>query len=289
MNFPVRKTLPYLAALALVTAAPAQTMGPEVQELSLERQLALSTTLGTASLNVPADKLQAVTSGALEVRERLIYNPGGATLTSTIFAVQTGSPLPTPINADLSSQILGVYTLSVEKLYSTTKPKGALAFVGTVTGASGNGVLGDMMGAPFVVSLGYTQAEDGKSTVSDVVHVMAGRVVAYTKDAAGTLTIPKPTTPPTEAEGPQISVVAPTNTVDRQIVLDASGTTDASGTSLSFVWKNVNKSSVILNPNTAIATVQFTEGLGDYIFELTVTNGNGTKATKTVTVSYWGR
>jgi hypothetical protein len=43
------------------------------------------------------------------------------------------------------------------------------------------------------------------------------------------------------------------------------------------------------NQNTAMATVQFGEGFGDYTFEVTVTNGAGTSAKKTVTITYLGR
>ena len=89
--------------------------------------------------------------------------------------------------------------------------------------------------------------------------------------------------------GPQIVISAPSNIVSKQISLDASQTTDASGTSLSFVSKTVNKSAILLNPNTAVATVQFSESPGDYTFELNVTNGNGLSAKKSATVTYFGR
>ncbi|MFN0106275.1 MAG: PKD domain-containing protein [Bryobacteraceae bacterium] len=275
------------ALLAVTLPVTAQTTGPVVTELSLERQLALPTTLTSTDLVLPDDKVQGITSGALEIRERLIYNPSGATLTSTIFVVQTGSPLPTPLNANLSGFILGVYTLNIEKIYSTTKPKNSLAFTGTVSSSSGGGVLGDVAGTPFSVSFAYT--DDTPAKIIDLVHLMAGRVVVYTKDAAGTVVIPKPVTPPAPGQGPEIVISAPTVTIDLQIALDASKTTDASGTSLTFAWKSIGKSAAVLNPNTAVATVQFGEGLGDYVFEVTVTNGNGVSAKKTVTVTYLGR
>jgi hypothetical protein len=101
--------------------------------------------------------------------------------------------------------------------------------------------------------------------------------------------VPKapPVTPP--GVGPQVVIVAPANTTDSQIVLDATKTTDASGTTLTFAWKSTGKTSAILNPNSALATVQFGEGMGDYTFELTVTNGNGVSVKQLVTVTYYGR
>jgi len=276
-----------LAVCILTLPVSAQTTGPAVTELLLERQITLPATLTSTDLVLPNDKLQAVTTGAFEVRERFVFNPNGASLTSTIFVVQTGSPLPTPINASLNDAILGVFSLSIDKIYSTTAPRNSLAFTGTVGSASAGGVLGNVVGMPFSVSFGYTN--DTPAKIVDLVHVIAGRVVIYSKDAKGTLVVPKPVTPPAPGEGPQINITAPTNTIDQQINLDASKTTDASGTSLTFVWKNINKSAAILNPNTAIATVQFGEGLGDYTFEVTVTNGNGASAKKSVTITYLGR
>jgi len=209
-------------------------------------------------------------------------------MTSTLFVVQPGSVLPTPINANLTGFVIGVYTLNVEKIYSTTAPKNSLAFVGTVSGSSVPGILGNVTGMPFSVSMAYSN--DTPAKVTDVVHLIAGRVVAYTKDAAGTLVAPQvtpPVAPP--GTGPQIVIVAPGSTVDYQVVLDASQTTDGSGTSLSYAWRSVGKSSAILNPNTSVATVQFGEGQGEYTFEVKVTNGNGIFATKLVTISYFGR
>ncbi|MBI2685000.1 MAG: hypothetical protein HYX27_01695 [Acidobacteria bacterium] len=287
MKRTMRLVVPALALLSTAMSGAAQTAAPTVTELSLERQLVLATTLASSDLALPADKVQGIESGAFEVRERLIFNPTGATVTSTIFVVQTGSPLPTPLNANLSGMVLGSYSLGIEKTYITTTPKNSLAFAGTVQSASNGGVLGNVTGLPFYLSLAYT--DDAPAKVADVTEVIAGRVAAYTKAASGTLTIPKPPQPPTAGEGPQIVISAPAITVDRQIALDASKTTDSSGTTLTFAWKAVNKTAVLLNPNTAVATVQFSEGRGDYTFEVTVTNGKGVSAKKTVTVTYLGR
>lgn len=265
------------ALLAAILSLSAQA----VNELALERQLTPENTLTATPLALP--------EGAFEIRERLIYNPSGATLTSTIFTVQPGAPLPTPLNASLAGAVLGVYTLNVEKVFVTAKPFPAVAFTGTVSGSSGAGVLGDVFGLPFMVSFGYKHLEGNNAEALGLTHTIAGRVTAFSTTAAGTLVIPRPPAPPANPTGPQIVISAPFNTVSRQIELDASKTTDDSGTSLTFTWRNVNKSAVLLNPNTPVVGVQFTEGPGDYFFEVTVTNGNGQTAKKTVTVIYLGR
>ncbi|MBL8236973.1 MAG: hypothetical protein JNM66_06115 [Bryobacterales bacterium] len=263
------------AILAALFPLYAQT----VSELVLERVLTPETVLATASYSLPP--------GAFELRERLIYNPSGATLTSTVFTVQPGSPLPTPLNASLSGSVLGVYTLAVEKLFLTTRPLNSASFIGTVAGSSGSGIFGNVNGMPFTVSMGFTG--ETPTRVSDLLHVIAGRVALYSASAAGTLVIPRPPAPPENPAGPKIVLSVPANTVSRQIELDASKSTDDSGTSLTFSWRNVNKSAVLLNPNTATAQVQFTEGPGDYTFEVTVTNGNGQSAKQAVTITYFGR
>ena len=265
------------ALLAAILPLSAQA----VNELVLERPLTPETTLAATPLFLPP--------GAFEIRERLIYNPSGATLTSTVFTVQPGSPLPTPLNASLAGAVLGVYTLNVEKVFVTAKPFPAVAFTGTVSGASGSGVLGDVFGLPFMVSFGFKHNEGNNAEALGLTHTIAGRVTAYSPSAAGRLVIPRPPAPPENPTGPQIVIAAPANTVSKQIDLDASKTTDDSGTSLTFAWRNVNKSAVLLNLNTPVASVQFTEGPGDYIFEVTVTNGNGQVAKKSVTVVYLGR
>ncbi len=288
MSQPEKPFLRALAAIAVSLPLLAQTTMPPqiVTDLSLERRLTLSNALTSTDLTFAPDRLQSINSGALELRERLIYNPTAGTLTSTIFTVLSGSPAFS-IDANITSGIVGQYTLNIEKTYSVTKPRNILAFTGTVSSSSPNGVLGDVSGAPFSVSMVYTN--DTPPKIIDLVVVIAGRVVEYSKDATGTLNLPKPITPVTPPTGAQINISAPTVTTDRQISLDASKTTDASNTSLTYVWKNVNKSAAILNPNTSVAIVQFSEGFGDYIFELTVTNGNGVVTKKTVTISYLGR
>lgn len=281
---------PVFAALALTAASipgMAQSTGPVITELVIERQVKIATTLTTKDIALPAEMAQGILSGALDVRERLIYNPSGATLTSTLFAVQPGAPMPTPINANLTGTVLGIYTLNVEKIYSTNSPQNSVAFTGTVSGSSIGGVLGNVARLPFSVSMAYS--DDTPAKLSDVVYVIAGRVVVYSPDAFGTFIVPKPPAPPTNPAGPQIVIVAPGLTVDSQVTLDASKTTDDSGTSLTFMWRSLNKTAVVLNPNTAVATIQFSEGKGVYSFELTVTNGKGVSAKQIVTVNYFGR
>lgn len=273
--------------LFVLGAAFSQSTPAVVNELFLERALTPATLIPSAPLTMPGRLQQGLADGSMELRERLIYDATGNNLQSLLFVVQSGEPMPAPINAFLADSVVGRYTMSIEKLTGTKVPQKTLAFTGVITSGQSNQALGDVLGAPYFLSLSYTGDTDAKP--ADIVHVVAGRVVVYSKTAAGKLAVPKEPAPPNPNAGPQIVVIAPANTVSRQVQLDASGTTDSSGTPLRFNWRATNKTAVVLNPATATPTVQFSEGPGEYTFELTVTNGNNISAVKVVSVYYFGR
>lgn len=276
-----------ILSLFVLGAAFSQPAPAVVNELFLERALTPSTLIPSAPLTIPPRLQQGLADGSMELRQRIIYDPTGNNLQALFFVVQSGEPMPAPINAFLADSVVGRYTMSIEKLTGTKVPQKTLAFTGAITSGQSNQALGDVTGAPYFLSMSYTGDTDAKP--ADIVHVVAGRVVVYSKTAAGKLAVPKEPTPPNPNAGPQIVVVAPANTVAREIQLDASGTTDSSGTPLRFNWRATNKTAVVLNPATAVATVQFSEGPGEYTFELIVTNGNNVSATKFVSVYYFGR
>jgi hypothetical protein len=105
--------------------------------------------------------------------------------------------------------------------------------------------------------------------------------VIVTKQATVTVnSATGPGTPPTIviAGGPHIF------TKQSQIVLDASGTTNAGGGKLTFQWSGP-ANLTITNGNTA--TPSLTPGFySDYTVTLTVTNSQGVSSTATVLVSF---
>ena len=167
---------------------------PNVVSFTIERTVMPSDTETTYDSSIPATILASLASGALEIRERLIYNPQANTLTSTIFLVQPGSPIPTPGSVDISSMTLASYTISVDRTYTSCSPFPSLMFVGSITSsspgaASLNGTYNlAFSGTPATVSIGYTT--DNPPLINNVVTLIAGIAVSYSATANGSVTFP---------------------------------------------------------------------------------------------------
>lgn len=76
------------------------------------------------------------------------------------------------------------------------------------------------------------------------------------------------------------------DTIYRQITLDGSKSVDPKGRPLTYQWRLLEKTAVILSPNEAVTRVQLGEQFGPYTFELKVTNADGVSSTTTVTVNF---
>ena len=99
-----------------------------------------------------------------------------------------------------------------------------------------------------------------------------------------------PVIPP--VTNPTSAVANPKNaTVTTTIVLDGSASIASDGKPLTYSWKSApgGKNASIVNATSVNPLVQFTEGYGNYIFELTVTDSTGIQAKDTTTILYIGR
>lgn len=76
------------------------------------------------------------------------------------------------------------------------------------------------------------------------------------------------------------------DTLFRDLTLDGSKSFDPKGRPLTYKWRLLEKTAVILDPNAAVTRVQLGESFGPYTFELTVTNVDGVTATSTITINY---
>lgn len=273
-----------------------EVQGGKVNAFRIERRVPLTAFSTTQTPDVPPDLLAAITSGALEVRERLFYNPQSNVLTSTWFTQAPAATFPTPLALDLTQSTVQVFSIDVTRILATQKPVNNVLFTGLVHSVDIPGPFGDFTGAPATVSAAYvaSETEGGLATISNVLLNIAGVFASYTQGGSGDIDI---TYPPTGGGGgggggeggPKADAGTGGTVVDYSIVLD--GTKSTGKAPLSFSWGMAagSKTAAISGGNTATPTVSFGEGFGDYVFELTVTDADGETDKATVTFSYQGR
>jgi len=294
----------FALALVLVLTYAAPATAQTLQALNIERTIALNDILTGITPNLPASVLASLTGGALEIRETLVYNSTANTLTSTVFAVPTGAPIPTPPAelANLGSALVAVVTMSIDKIYVTTKPFMGIMFVGTDTQSTAT-PYGTYQGAASAISVGFTSATSASgttaatpATVNTVIETVAGAIVLYSPTATvNTLTVSTPVTPPGgggTSTGPTAVITPANQTVTvKQVSLDASQSTDANGLALTFQWSVVGgeQDVSLLHGTSAVATAQLGDnGPNTYVFMVTVTDSAGKSATATTSISYVG-
>ena len=91
---------------------------------------------------------------------------------------------------------------------------------------------------------------------------------------------------PTVIDRPIANAGASIDTIYRLITLDGSASSDPKGGPLTYRWRPLEKTAVVLEPTSVTPRVQLGEQFGPYLFELTVTNQAGVSATSVVTVNF---
>jgi hypothetical protein len=290
----------FLSLMSLVVlfgwhAFAQSTSTPELSTLTQEAVVPFSQIAFTATPAIPPALLQAVQSGALEIRQAASYvavvppgtneGPSSRRLTVRTFVVQPNSPNPTPTTGQ--GNLIETFEIDVNNVYFSTNPR-SVALVGTV--ASGNSPVGSVAGATAIYAAGYDTGTPTK--FNSTIFTIVGVASSYARESTGTLTVvgqQGPGTPGGTNEAPVANAGANSSTVSLQIQLDGSASTDPEGGPLTYAWRSVGKSASIGNANTARPTVQFGEGFGEYTFELTVTDEQGASATARVVIFYAGR
>lgn len=191
-----------LAAVTLqaqTQPATCTTAPPAVQSFSIERAVMSANIESTYNTSLSASILASLAAGQTELRERLVYNPQANTVTSTLFLVEAGSPIPTPTDVDITSMTVANYTIAINGTYTSCSPYPSLMFAGTVTSSSGgaaapNGIYNlTFNGTPATVSLGYST--DNPPLINNVVTVFAGVTASFSPSASGTLAFVANATP----------------------------------------------------------------------------------------------
>jgi hypothetical protein len=296
-----------LVASAQTTPSPTCTTAPStITAFSIESTLTLNNLLTTLTPTLPASTLAAISSGALEIRERLIYNPQANTLTSTTFTVAAGSPTPTPIATNLQNSVLQTYSISIDKVYTSCQPRPSVLIVGTITANSGGvgitgGPFGSFQGAPAAVSIGYTT--DTPPKINNVVVLVAGAIVGFAPSGVGTVTFPAtPVTPPGSTATPSAVITLPGgtkitgtgNTSPIQVLfspfhLDGSASSDPGGSVLTYLWTSDLPANFVPGPNVPNPDVFFSSGRNTYHITLTVKNSAGVSGQTTASLQFVGR
>lgn len=299
-----RKVMRISTALALFAAcAIAQTTGtggsgsttPTISAFTQEVTIPYSNIGFATPPNIPANVVQSIQGGALEIRHSITYDPTARTLRVRSFTVQPGSPNPTPMASQTS--LLEDYTVDVTSVTASSVPGSTLVLVGSVRSAAITSPFGNYTGAPFIYTFGYAAG----ATATDPTRfnstslVIPGVVAFYAPTSTGTLTLG--TGMGTGGNGgtgtgtnrpPVANAGTNMQTVVNQIQLNGSGSSDPDNEAITFSWRSIGRSASITNATSATPTVQLGEGFGDYNFELTVTDARGATATATVTVTYFG-
>jgi hypothetical protein len=149
--------------------------------------------------------------------------------------------------------------------------------------------------------IGYTTTDATSVTFSPAVSgaglqgpvsVTPTATTTYTLTATGsqnrtaTCSVTVTVTPAPEPPTAIITGGSVIETIYRQLILDASGSTDPAGGALTYFWEPLGTGAAVLDQGQARTRVQVGGTFGDYIFRVTVRNAQGQTGTATVTVRY---
>jgi len=197
------------------------------------------------------------------------------------------------------------YEVNVEQVFwapVSVVPPGTtdtLVIVGRVAPASLTGsalsIAGNIANLLFVHSVGFdaanrNNASNTANNLTNITTTVAGRYTLYAQQGRGTIGFASDImNPGTEPPAFTVTASAGQNATTTLPEIQLSTTTENASGAVSYVWRTVGKSAAIIGPTSATPSVQFAEGFGDYIFEVTATDAAGNKATSQVTVKYVGR
>lgn len=286
------------AGLAQTTTPPTTTPAPspsDLTALTVEQAIPVANIFAAVPVSLGA-AAQAVASGALELRQRIIYTPFNNNLEVRGFLVQPGTAVPAPSLSGLTTAWL--YNVRVDRLQISNTPVRNILFSGPVTSTVVTTPFGDLTGSTVTISFGYAPgaAATDPATFTALTTNVSGAATLYSATGSGSYTIRTTGSGGNNGGGgttPAVTAVAgPKNATSfiRSFQLSAAGSTSTTAGALTYMWTVVNNTNVSLsNPTSPNPTVVFAGGQGNYTFQLKVTDAAGNTATDTVTVFYSGR
>ena len=212
-----------------------------------------------------------------------VTDNAGATASSTVtVTVNAAAPPPPPVNqppvANAGSNIaitLPVNSTTLNGTASSDADGTIVSYVWSKTSGPASYSIANAAAATTVL----TNLAEGVYVFTLQVTDNAGAASA----SSVTVTVnPAPNQAPVANAGADITLVLPVNTT----LLDGSGSSDPDGTIAGYSWNKISGTGAItiVNSNTPNPSV-IGLGLGQYVFELTVTDNKGAVATDRVTVT----
>ena len=180
LTVPVAASLCLLAAVSLPAQTGSSPFEPSIAVLQFESVVPLGAITGTDVLfhGAPDSLLAALQSGQLEIHETSTYDPEMNTLTSVLFVVPGGTPVPAPQQpADDADNVLGAFTMRVDAIYWNLYDSGlTAAMVGRVSSTPDRFKSFLPLGSTYILS--FSAPVSSPNQVTRVIGMFPG-VVSY--------------------------------------------------------------------------------------------------------------
>ena len=150
----------------------------------IEHKVDVTSIQSTLTPHLDPAVLNAIFSGAKEVRSRISFDRTTGAFTNHLFLVNPGAPLPTPATVDFVQVRFAFIDVHIDTVYSSFQPNPAVMVVGVIL--NGANIYAPPAGGPYAFSFGYTTCTSGQ--VRDVVSLSAGLALLYQGNAFGTCT-----------------------------------------------------------------------------------------------------
>jgi hypothetical protein len=226
-----------------------------------------------------ADKVNISTLGDVPLNGARDVGPAETTTYTLTATNRAGSATATATLAVIVPPPLAITSFTADPPVSNS-PGARVFLTCETTGAVTVHINGILFLPPKPTAVVFPERD---STYTCVATGAGGRTVSKTLDFKVVVpATPVPITP--------VVVIAGGNfqqTIYRDIILDASQSHSPQGnTPLTFFWVSRNNAAAILNPDSPTPRVQLGLVGGDYLFDVTVTDSKGNKATVTVTIRF---